>query len=121
MGQRLPRPCLRAPRCRYLAGQCPDHPVPAARWDVARQTAGEPRLRGWALVQARRALFAREPLCRICTAAGRMARATIRDHIVPLAEGGREAAENTQALCKRCSDTKTAGEAARAWSSRRPV
>ena len=39
--------------------------------------------------------------------------ATIRDHIVPLAEGGRDTDDNTQALCEACSDTKTAAESQR--------
>lgn len=39
--------------------------------------------------------------------------ATLVDHIVPLAEGGTDARENLQALCKRCHNIKTAAESAR--------
>jgi 5-methylcytosine-specific restriction endonuclease McrA len=39
--------------------------------------------------------------------------ATIRDHIVPLAEGGQDIESNVQPLCQTCSDIKTQAEAAR--------
>jgi 5-methylcytosine-specific restriction protein A len=39
--------------------------------------------------------------------------ATVRDHVVPLAEGGLDAEVNTQALCQTCSDAKTQDEARR--------
>lgn len=58
-------------------------------------------------------LFAREPLCRQCRAAGRTTLATIRDHIVPLMEGGTDVPENIQPLCQACSDRKTQAEAQR--------
>ena len=44
---------------------------------------------------------------------GRVSAATIRDHVIPLAEGGEEIDSNTQPLCKPCSDLKTATEARR--------
>jgi len=68
-----------------------------------------PRLRGRALQAARAELFAREPFCRLC----RVSLATIRDHIVPLAEGGQEAEHNVQPLCQVCSDRKTHRESER--------
>ena len=40
-------------------------------------------------------------------------KATIRDHIIPLAEGGPDTDENTQPLCQACSDRKTASESQR--------
>jgi 5-methylcytosine-specific restriction enzyme A len=39
--------------------------------------------------------------------------ATIRDHIVPLAEGGADDRANTQALCKSCNDAKAIAESLR--------
>jgi 5-methylcytosine-specific restriction protein A len=45
--------------------------------------------------------------------------ATIRDHIVPLAEGGLDAESNIQALCQACSDAKTETEARRGMSRSR--
>lgn len=44
---------------------------------------------------------------------GRDSVAVIRDHVVPLAEGGPDVRENTQPLCQACSDAKTAREAKR--------
>jgi len=62
----------------------------------------------------RKALLAREPLCRECRKHGRVTVATIADHIVPKAQGGTDDDENYQPLCKPCSDAKTAAEAAQA-------
>ena len=53
------------------------------------------------------------PLCVLCRAQGRRTFAMIRDHIVPLAEGGADDSTNEQALCRACTDTKTRAEAAR--------
>ena len=61
----------------------------------------------------RQQLFAREPFCRTCAQQGRKRVATIRDHIVSLAEGGTEDESNIAPLCQTCSDTKTAQESLR--------
>jgi len=63
------------------------------------------RLRGERLQRLRAALFRQAPFCQLCGAV-----ATIRDHRVPLAEGGRDIASNTQALCTACHDAKTIDE-----------
>src|SRR5687767_816814 len=104
------RPCLE-PRCPVLVerGRCPAHDTSQA-WQV---THGATRLRGEGLQRRRAELFAREPLCRVCKAAGRTKVATIRDHVVPLAEGGSDTEDNVQPLCRTCSDAKTREEAAR--------
>lgn len=44
---------------------------------------------------------------------GRLAVASIRDHIKPLAEGGTDDHDNIQALCIPCHDAKTVQESAR--------
>jgi 5-methylcytosine-specific restriction endonuclease McrA len=67
----------------------------------------------------RAALFAREPLCRECIKYGRISEAVIRDHIVPLAEGGSDDDDNIQPLCRACSDAKTATESARGRGGRK--
>jgi 5-methylcytosine-specific restriction enzyme A len=54
-----------------------------------------------------------EPLCRICKSEGRTEAATVVDHIKPLAEGGTDARDNLQPLCKQCHDMKTVREVAR--------
>lgn len=70
------------------------------------------RLTGWANTKARRELFHSEPLCRECFKNGRMVIATIRDHIVALAFGGKEEPSNVQPLCAECHDAKSKREAA---------
>jgi 5-methylcytosine-specific restriction protein A len=39
--------------------------------------------------------------------------ATIRDHVIPLAEGGRDDESNVQPLCQACSDAKSQRESKR--------
>lgn len=60
-----------------------------------------------------------EPLCRPCHKRGRITPAIIAEHIVPLAEGGTNARENYQGICKPCHDEKTAAESLRARARRR--
>ena len=50
--------------------------------------------------------YADNPLCVECAKRGRVTVATIRDHIIPLAEGGEDVPENTQPF-------KTKAESAR--------
>lgn len=77
--------------------------------------AGEtPRIRGRKLQRMRKALFARQPWCVACLLhKGMQVRATIRDHKIPLAEGGADDETNEQALCLDCSDAKTEEESQR--------
>ena len=108
------RPCP-SPRCPNYAGRCPDHvPVERAAWDTPRK-AQQPRLRGVRLQRARVRLFVAEPFCRQCRSEGRQVLAAIRDHVIPLAEGGSESEsnENCQPLCRTCSDRKTREESRR--------
>ena len=60
---------------------------------------GPKRLTGHALQRARAALFAREPLCRMCAAKSIVRAATERDHVVPLSKGGTDDDSNIQPLC----------------------
>lgn len=71
------------------------------------------RLRGRALQRARAALFARHKWCVPCEAKGLEIQATMRSHLVPLAEGGTEDPENTQGLCLDCWTAKKDAEALR--------
>lgn len=90
---------------RQRGARCPAHAV--ASW----RTVGVQveRLRGRALQRARALLFARYPLCQLCN----RRLSEIRDHVVPLAEGGQENESNVQAICAVCSMAKTAIESAR--------
>ncbi len=45
-----------------------------------------------------------EPLCRMCAEIGRTSPATVVDHIKPIRDGGTNAWDNLQPLCKRCHD-----------------
>lgn len=61
-------------------------------------------------------LFRRQPLCEVCEPLGRVRLATIRDHRVPLAEGGADdcgPGSNEQAICDECHDEKSLQEAIR--------
>jgi 5-methylcytosine-specific restriction protein A len=58
-------------------------------------------------------LFEDHPLCVLCLEANRVRAATIRDHILPLAEGGTEDSFNIQALCATCHTRKTNRESQR--------
>ncbi|MEP7304199.1 MAG: HNH endonuclease [Acidobacteriota bacterium] len=102
-----PRPCF-VRTCPTL--NCTEHPVVPWRPNVGPPP---PRIRGRQLQRLRAQLFARAPWCVHCLAAGRRTRATIRDHVIPLAEGGRDDHTNEQALCVDCSDAKTREESKR--------
>jgi 5-methylcytosine-specific restriction protein A len=104
------RLCLE-PRCPNLVekGRCSAHQAVKA-WSSNNEST---RIRGRKLQALRADLFNREPLCRECVKAGRTRAATIRDHILPLAEGGTDDGDNIQPLCQACSDTKTQQESRR--------
>jgi 5-methylcytosine-specific restriction protein A len=68
---------------------------------------------GARLQAARKRLFEREPWCEPCKRAGRLTPATLRDHRIPLAEGGADDESNEQAICKRCHRAKTHAESMR--------
>src|SRR5262245_17975374 len=90
-------------------GRCPAHPRELFRRMVSTQPS--PRtITGWELTKARRALFANDPLCVACAEQGRVSLATIRDHIIPLQEGGADEASNTQGLCRSCHAIKSEQE-----------
>ena len=72
-----------------------------------------PRITGRRLQRLRAQLFARQPWCALCPKRGTHHLATIRDHIVPLGEGGLDIESNAQGLCQACSDLKTREESAR--------
>jgi len=88
-------------------GRCPAHTL--APWRPRVQPV--PRIRGEKLQHLRAQLFMRTPLCVLCEQHGRITMATIRDHIVPLADGGTEDDSNTQALCWTCNELKRQTEA----------
>jgi 5-methylcytosine-specific restriction enzyme A len=92
------------------SGRCSAHQREAwgKRADVPERIRGR---RGQAL---RQELFRRQPLCVECERQGRVSLAVVRDHIVPLAEGGKDTEDNAQGLCNPCHDEKSLGERLRA-------
>lgn len=99
------------PGCPSLVrdGKCTTHRSLAQHgWENQAGTNTQ-RIRGRELQRRRTLLFAREPVCRQC----HRAPSAIRDHIVPLAEGGSDEETNIQPLCHDCSIAKTAREAQR--------
>lgn len=68
------------------------------------------RIRGRRGVEMRKRRLAREPLCRMCKAEGKIKQADVVDHITPLAAGGEDMDENCQSLCHDHHDAKTATE-----------
>ncbi len=112
MPGRPAKPCT-YPGCRALVrdgtSRCEKHALKP--WS---RTGPPPeRIRGRKLQALRAALFVRQPLCEPCTKAGRVTLATIRDHRIPLAEGGRDDETNEQAICEACHDVKSQEEALR--------
>lgn len=103
------KPCT-YPGCRELTntGRCEQHKRKA--WTGGKET---PRMTGRKLQKFREILFNEQPLCVECLKLDRVSVATIRDHIIPLAEGGEDIPENTQPLCQACSDAKTKEESKR--------
>lgn len=112
MPRSAPRPCSQL-GCNALvrdaSGRCPKHP----REPWVKPVAATKRITGRRLQAMRAALFARSPLCAECSRQGRIAEATERDHIIPLAEGGKDEDENVQGLCAPCHDEKSRAESAR--------
>ena len=70
------------------------------------------RIRGDTLQAIRYRHFWAKPLCVHCEQAGKTARATELDHIIPLWAGGRDDDSNRQGLCHDCHAAKSAREAA---------
>jgi 5-methylcytosine-specific restriction endonuclease McrA len=74
-----------------------------------------PRLRGRAGVEARARWLRAHPLCVMCHADGVIAAASIVDHIIPLALGGRDDDTNKQSLCDACHIEKTKTDGSQRW------
>lgn len=68
------------------------------------------RITGRRLQELRHQLFKKSPLCAICN----LRAAAIRDHIIPLFEGGEDVESNTQGICHECDDVKSKAERLRA-------
>lgn len=93
--------------------RCAKHP--RAAW--AKPVTATKRITGRRLQRMREALFKRNPLCVRCVeleaSTGIVRLATQRDHIIPLAEGGKDDETNEQGLCDEHHEAKSLGEALR--------
>lgn len=90
---------------------CPRHTVAAWAATPARRVDrnGRPPS-GWQESKLRRLVLERDGhACYLCGAP-----ATVADHVVPVAEGGRNHPSNMAAICHPCHAAKTKTEAARA-------
>ncbi|WP_082653075.1 HNH endonuclease signature motif containing protein [Aureimonas sp. AU22] len=67
--------------------------------DMAHHDPHDGRLRGRRGVKQRARRLAAEPLCRDCVALGLVVPAAVPDHIVPLAQGGKDEDDNIRCLC----------------------
>lgn len=106
-----PKPCVVCQTLVTDGGQrCQAH----ARKVWSKYADAPKRVTGRRLQAQRHALFSREPLCRLCAQRGLATVATIRDHIVPLAEGGTDDDTNIQPICAACDEVKSAAERLRA-------
>lgn len=107
-----PKPCNH-PGCGALvrdgSSRCAKHPRDA--W--AKKPTATKRVTGRKLQAMRADLFSRNPLCVECQRHDRVTLATQRDHIIPLAEGGRDDDANVQGLCHACHEEKSLAEAQR--------
>lgn len=109
------RYCQGSPTCpnKVRSGRCPVHQTPTSGKGWHASPLAPKRISGRRLQRLRLDLFTREPFCRTCAAAGRMVLAEVRDHIIPLAEGGTDDDSNIAPICRACSDAKSQREAAR--------
>lgn len=104
-----PKPCSHA-GCGVLVrdgtSRCAKHKQ--AAW--SQRSTPTKRITGRRLQRMRADLFKRQPLCELCSVLGLVALATVRDHRIPLAEGGPDDVSNEQALCDPCHDAKSLAE-----------
>jgi 5-methylcytosine-specific restriction protein A len=97
-------------------GYCGDHQEDRKIGKFADKRRGSRQSRGYGAEweQTRKRILCRDKgLCQPCLKAGRPRPAKQVDHIVPKFEGGTDADDNLQSICKDCHDAKTAAEARR--------
>ena len=118
MPPRIPRQC-RLHTCAATTtarnGYCDAHQALASGWTAEDRGSSTDRGYGWDWRKRRdRIMRKHKYLCQPCLAKDRVMPAVAVDHIVPKAEGGTDADENLQAICKPCHKLKTESESKRA-------
>lgn len=115
MPKRPPHPCV--PGCPTLvpSGQrrCAAHTAAEYRRQDAHRGSSHARGYGASWRARRAAWLAAHPLCEACRSDGRIAPATVVDHVQPKALGGADDETNLQSLCKPHHDAKTMRESVR--------
>ena len=116
MPKRIARPC-RTHGCGSTTtdrqGYCDTHKPTESSWSKWQRRSGNRHQRGYGSKwdKLRKVILSRDfGLCQICLKAGRTSEASHVDHIRPKSQGGTDAEENLQSLCKPCHDHKTATE-----------
>lgn len=115
MPSAAPRPCRRAGCAAVVTakdGWCDSHRRAVRRADT-RERRDELRFYGTARWKKLRALvLSREPLCRTCSAEGRVTAATAVDHIERIKAGGNPFdMKNLAPICNQCHACKRGREA----------
>jgi 5-methylcytosine-specific restriction enzyme A len=105
------KPCTR-PGCGALTHErfCQQHQREEYRRQDERRGSASARGYDARWRRLRAMVLAREPLCRLCRATGRVVEAVEVDHIVRKRAGGRDELDNLQPLCRPCHSAKTARE-----------
>ncbi|MEP4557271.1 HNH endonuclease [Cobetia amphilecti] len=118
------RPC-KSPICggktTAAHGYCEAHADRAINWGKSKRGGQGRGGRPWR--RLRNAILKRDRyLCQPCERMNRITPATEVDHIVGKAQGGTDAADNLEAICKACHQAKTISEAlaARSGDHHRP-
>ncbi len=108
MPRKPKRPC-QYPGCPKLTDgrYCAEHER-IARQDYERSVRGYDTHQryGSAWRKVRDLYIAAHPLCEECEKAGRYVRATLVHHVLPLANGGTNDAENLMSLCASCHEKR---------------
>ena len=94
------------------SGHCPVHAKALQRQSDARRGSAHERGYNVRWQKARVTYLSRNPLCVRCDAEGRIAAASVVDHIVPH-KGDQDVfwdTSNWQSLCARCHNVKTSSE-----------
>ena len=106
MPRKAKKPC-KYPGCAKLTDgkYCAEHEQ-VARQNYNRFARGydthERYGRAWQKIRAR--YIAAHPLCEKCAEAGRYVKAALVHHVLPLADGGTNDAENLMSLCVACHE-----------------
>lgn len=117
MPRRPPHPCAfgSCPKLTYER-YCPEHKkLMNAQYDARLRDRGASEFyhsREWR--KLRQSFLTEHPFCEECRRNGRLTKATVVDHIIPIKQGGPALDENNlQALCASCHGSKSIREGSR--------